>query len=68
MATNFALADKLVDGGLAERLAQEMAAGRSFDSISQRLTAEGISVSRETVRRWCIDLGFDTSKQREATA
>lgn len=64
VASTWDLADRLFDGKLAVRLATEVAAGDSFDTIASRLTADGIAVSRETVRRWCIELGIDTSRGR----
>lgn len=68
MASTWDLADRLYDGKLAVRLATEVAAGDSFDTIAQRLTAEGIEVSRETVRRWCVEQGIDTSRGRGTAA
>ena len=56
--TIFALADRILDGELAERLKQWRAERprASYDDIARRLEAHGIEVSRETVRRWCDSL------------
>ena len=68
VADIFALADRLLDGKLVERLRREVEEKRSLDAIAEGLRADDIVVSRETVRRWCADNGIDTSRQKAATA
>lgn len=54
------LADRILKGRLTERLRQERAEDRSFEQIARGLAADGIDVSGETVRKWCIELGLHT--------
>ncbi len=66
---NFALIDRLLDGQLAERLRtwRSETPAASYDVIAQRLAADDVAVSRETVGRWCRALELvDTSTGGEA--
>lgn len=57
---SYALADHIHDGQFAKRLREwrDERPQPSFDDIARRLEASGVFVSRETVRRWCRDLGL----------
>lgn len=48
----FHLYDRLMNGRLADTILAWQAEGVTFDEIAFRLRAEGVVVSRETVRRW----------------
>lgn len=54
--SRFTLADKLLDGQLEAHLRRLRADGVSYDEMVQWFKAEGIHVSRETLRRWVLDL------------
>lgn len=49
----FPLANKALGGQLARRLAKARIAGSSFEAIARDLTIDGVTVSGETVRKWC---------------
>lgn len=51
----FPLVDKALDGQLIDRLTAWRSAGVSYDAIARELHAEGVAVSGETVRKWCLD-------------
>jgi hypothetical protein len=51
-------ANERLDGGLPEFLAEQLAAGASHEDIAFALRDHDITVSRETVRRWCNTLGL----------
>lgn len=54
------LIDRLLDGKLADYLSDRRAEGLSFDAIGRRLANEhDVSVTGETVRRWCVELGIE---------
>lgn len=50
----YPLADRILGGDLADRLKAFRANGLSFESIARELSSEGIEVSGETVRKWCV--------------
>lgn len=50
------LYDRLMNGRLGSTLLAWKAEGVSQDEMAFRLRAEGIAVSRETIRRWVKDL------------
>jgi len=54
--SRYDLTDRLLGGTLADRLAAARADGTSFDDIAFSLRADGIEVSGETVRQWCLSL------------
>lgn len=57
MASNYELADLALGGNLAQRLREWRAQGLSLDRIAEKLRHDdGIHVSRETVRRWFVDI------------
>lgn len=58
----FPLADRVLGGQLAQRLRDQRAAGSSFDFIARGLSAEGIEVSGETVRTWCVELEIESER------
>lgn len=60
MATVRDLADAVMGGRLEETLRDWRDEGLSYDDISRRLGVLGIDVTREAVRRWCIQ--FDIEK------
>lgn len=59
--TIYPLADKALDGSLAERLRGYRDDGLSFYAIRDALRDLGIAVSHETVRRWCAELGIEAA-------
>lgn len=63
MAKAFDLTDKLLKGGLAKQLKAWRNVGWSYQAIASFLTDEtGVQHSRETVRRWCGELGVEKAK------
>ena len=62
MADLFALANRVLGGDLDGRLRELRSEGLSFDEMAERLGADGVAVSRETVRRWCTDIGLPTNR------
>jgi len=67
--TIFALADRILNGELVDRLTDWRTQDPrvSFDEIADRLKAEGVKASRETVRRWCDTLDLtDPEPERAA--
>jgi hypothetical protein len=67
MATGsqFHLFDRIVGGTLEARLREHRAAGLSYEAVARRLETDGVSVTGETVRRWCLDLGVTDGAARE---
>lgn len=54
----YSLHDRIMDGKLAEFLADQRAAGESWDSISDTLRDEhDLRVTSTTLRRWWAELG-----------
>lgn len=64
----FPLADRALGGTLTKRLRRWHNEGKSLHGISALLRDEGIEVSTETVRRWCIREGIDTSRTKRENA
>lgn len=63
------LANRLMDGRLAEFLRDARQARDSYFTISVRLRDEhGISVNPASVRRWAIDMGVHEPAADEPTA
>lgn len=54
--TRFTLADKVLDGNLESHLRRLRAEGVSYDEMVQQFKALGVHVSRETLRRWVLEL------------
>lgn len=54
----YTLADKLLDGDLEQTLRTARDNGTPFDAIARDLHAQGVSVTGETVRNWCIRFGI----------
>jgi len=52
----YPIVDKALDGGLKDYLTARRTAGESYDEIARQLHGEGIAVSGETVRKWCLSL------------
>lgn len=55
-ATTFDLANLVLGGRLNQKLRRWRDQGRTLDTIAADLRAQGIDVSRETVRRWYLAL------------
>jgi hypothetical protein len=55
--SSYRVANRALAGRLPQRLRARSEAGASVDEITDWLHGQGISVSRETVRRWMRDLG-----------
>lgn len=52
----YELADRILDGQLAERITSQRVAGLSWDRIARKLeTDTGAPISGETVRRWAME-------------
>jgi lipase chaperone LimK len=59
----FRMADRLLGGHLADRLAEGRRQGHSWDQLSRELYAEAsIEVSPNTLARWASELGIDSDK------
>lgn len=66
-STAYRMADRLLDGKLAEVLAEGRSAGRSFEEISRRLFADhGIEAPSQTLRSWARQLGIELPPARRA--
>lgn len=56
----YPLIDRLLGGTLEARLREQREGGASFADISRHLfTEHDLTVSIDTVRRWCSDLGIE---------
>lgn len=60
----YPIVDLALDGKLEQRLRARRNAFASYDDIARELHADGIPVTGETVRKWCLDLGI-TKPERE---
>lgn len=58
----FEMVDKRYEGGLEAHLRALRAEGLSIDQIAASLDADGITVTGETVRRWCRRAGVPTHR------
>ena len=54
----FPIADKALHGNLEARLRAARDNGTSFEAIARDLHTEGITITGETVRVWCRELGI----------
>ena len=61
-STIYPLADRVLGGTLQQRLVDARNGGESYDDIARGLHAEGIAVSGETVRKWCLELDIETER------
>lgn len=52
------MADRLAGGDLETRLRNWRNDGETFAEIAFRLRGDGVTVTHETVRNWCITLGI----------
>lgn len=58
----YPLVDRLLDGKLADELAARRTSGDSYDTIARWLHSDhDITVTAETVRKWCLDTAEATS-------
>jgi len=62
VASSFELVNTALSGKLEKRLRHMRSLGLSFDDMTAEFAAEGIAVSRETVRRWCKETAIETSR------
>lgn len=61
--STFGVTDKALDGKLAIELRRmRRVEFLTFDEMVQSFAGRGIEVSRETLRRWCHDLGIEAKK------
>lgn len=59
LSRTFRIADSLLGGDLDRSLRRWRKAGCSFDHIASELASTyGVTVTAETVRVWCMDLGI----------
>ncbi len=66
---NFQMADRLVDGHLAELLGQLYAESRSWEEVARRLLVDHrITVTGQTLRRWAADLGIPKTSSTAGAA
>lgn len=64
---SYPLIDRLLGGTLEARLRERREGGQSFAEIARWLLVDhDLTVSIDTVRRWCADLGIE--KPEAATA
>lgn len=52
------LAETIVGGDLESKLRTWRESGETFADITHRLHEDGVTVTHETVRAWCIRLGI----------
>ena len=58
----YPLVDRILDGRLADELRARRSDGDSFQTIARWLEREhDISVTTETVRKWCADTSADVA-------
>lgn len=58
------LADRVLDGRLAERLTEWRSEGLSFEACARKLSdLLGEYMTAETVRVWCAELGVTSEAQ-----
>lgn len=63
----YRMADRLLDGRLAELVAADRAAGASWDEVARHLYVEGgVELSRDTLRGWFAASEKDTSNAASA--
>lgn len=55
----YPLVDKALRGTLRARLLEARERGDSFDDIAIALREDDVTVSGETVRKWCHELGIE---------
>ena len=57
---SYPLIDRLLDGRLEDALRERRTGGQSFADIARwLLTEHQLTLSTDTVRRWCIDLSIE---------
>lgn len=61
-SSTYRMANRLVDGRLAEIIAEGRTEGLSWDQISQRLYESGVEANGETLRQWAKALGIDAQE------
>jgi hypothetical protein len=66
LGKQFPLIDRLLGGTLVQRLTDERTAGDSYFTMAARFTLDGFSVSSETVRQWCMELGIEKPRSGQA--
>lgn len=54
--STYELIDRILDGRLAVELRKQRESGATYDEMVVTFGTRGISVSRETLRRWCKEL------------
>lgn len=59
LGRQYPLIDRILDGGLRARLDSDRRAGKSYFTVAAELRDEGFTVSPETVRQWCKELGLE---------
>lgn len=62
MASMFEIVNRAHDGQLVERLRELREQGNSIDQMTEIFSADGYPVSRETIRRWCVQGGIPTHR------
>lgn len=67
-SASYKMADLLMEGRLAERLAAHRGAGMSYEQIGRRLYSEaGIDVTSNTIRKWLRFLGIEADPKAAAS-
>jgi hypothetical protein len=65
----FDLVDQALGGRLADELRDRRAEGDSYaDVAAWLLSAHGVRVSPETLRRWCLEFGLNAAADPEVAA
>lgn len=59
----YPLIDRALGGRLESRLRLLRESGISYDLIAISLRDDSVTVSGETVRKWCIELGIEPMKE-----
>jgi hypothetical protein len=60
--SSFETVDKMLNGGLVEKLRSLRAEGMTLDQMVRALAGAGIPTSRETLRRWCREARIPTHR------
>lgn len=57
----YPLIDRALGGTLEARLRQLRSEGTSYDEIAIELRGDSVTVSGETIRKWCLELGIEAA-------
>lgn len=65
--SRYDLANLALGGRLPEILAEARGAGTTYDDIALALRLQGVEVSGETVRQWCLEVVATVAPEEQAS-